>query len=299
MSQNKGKGQGKKKGYSKGKAAAARRAKNRRVALIAVGIVAAAAVVAVLFALSGTKGSKQSSGTTQASPVSASVMTAVSGVPQTTMQSVGAGLVNNPPKATPSGTPSLTSNGLPEFLYVGAEYCPYCAAERWSMVQALTRFGTFQGLKETTSSSTDVFANTPTFSFYGSTYTSKYLVFTPVETQDRTGGRLETPTAAQQQILSTYNKPPYVPSASTNAIPFLDIAGEFIGSGASFSPTVIQGMTMQQIASSLANGQNKSSQGVVGSANYLTAAICKATNNQPSNVCSPSYIQTLESQLGG
>ena len=38
---------------------------------------------------------------------------------------------------------------------MGAEYCPYCAAERWSMIVALGRFGTFSGLQTMRSSSTD------------------------------------------------------------------------------------------------------------------------------------------------
>ena len=29
---------------------------------------------------------------------------------------------------------------------MGAEYCPYCAAQRWAMIVALSRFGTFSGL---------------------------------------------------------------------------------------------------------------------------------------------------------
>ena len=53
--------------------------------------------------------------------------------------------------ATVNGT-ALTSNGKPEVLFLGGEYCPYCAAERWSMVNALSRFGTFTGLTTTHSS---------------------------------------------------------------------------------------------------------------------------------------------------
>ncbi len=34
------------------------------------------------------------------------------------------------------GQPALTSGGKPQIVYMGAEYCPYCAAERWAMVVA-------------------------------------------------------------------------------------------------------------------------------------------------------------------
>ena len=56
-------------------------------------------------------------------------------------------------------------------IFVGAEYCPYCAAERWSMIMALSRFGTFTGLKEMSSESNDVDPDTSTFTFVDSSYT--------------------------------------------------------------------------------------------------------------------------------
>ena len=99
---------------------------------------------------------------------------------------------------TVNGTP-LTSGGKPEVLYLGGEYCPYCAAQRWAMINALSRFGTFSGLTTTHSSSTDVDANTPTWTFYKSTYKSNYLVFTPVEeyTNYRIGNTTNTNTNYQ------------------------------------------------------------------------------------------------------
>ena len=55
---------------------------------------------------------------------------------------------------------------------MGAEYCPYCAAERWAMAVALSRFGTFSDLRLIHSSSADIYPNTPTLSFYRSSYAS-------------------------------------------------------------------------------------------------------------------------------
>ena len=57
------------------------------------------------------------------------------------------------------------------------EYCPYCAAERWAMVNALARFGTFHNLGATASSSIDVNPSTPTFTFRGAGYSSPFVVF--------------------------------------------------------------------------------------------------------------------------
>ena len=67
-------------------------------------------------------------------------------------------------------------------LFIGSEYCPFCAAQRWAMVNAFSRFGTFTGLTTTHSSSTDADPNTPTLTFYGSKYTSNYISLTTVET---------------------------------------------------------------------------------------------------------------------
>ena len=49
--------------------------------------------------------------------------------------------ITNFPKKVKVET-ALTEAGLPEMLYMGAEYCPFCAAERWAMVMALSKFGT-------------------------------------------------------------------------------------------------------------------------------------------------------------
>ena len=70
-------------------------------------------------------------------------------------------------------------------VYVGGEYCPYCAAERWAMVMWLSRFGTFTNLHEIQSSSNDIDANTNTFTFYKSSYTSQYIDLSTNEIEDR------------------------------------------------------------------------------------------------------------------
>jgi hypothetical protein len=86
-----------------------------------------------------------------------------------------------------TGSPR-TAGGKPEVLYVGAGFCPYCAALRWPLIVALSRFGSFSGLTPDRSAITagsgqrEPYPATPTWTFHGSSYASKYLVFTPVET---------------------------------------------------------------------------------------------------------------------
>ena len=184
---------------------------------------------------------------------------------------------------------------------MGAEYCPYCAAERWPMIVALSRFGTFSNLGTTHSSSSDVYPNTQTFSFHGSSYTSKYIVFTPVEEYTNIPNSsgyttLDIPTATEQSLMSTYDAPPYVSSSEQGSIPFIYFAGKYLIVGATYSPQVLQNQTYQSIANALSNPKSTIAQGVLGAANNLTATICKLTNNQPSSACTPTIVG-LEASL--
>src|SRR5699024_4593292 len=82
------------------------------------------------------------------------------------------------------GSP-VDADDTPTVLYMGADYCPYCAAIRWPLVVALMRFGDFSGVKYMRSSHDDVYADTVTFSFHGAEYASDHVKFASVEFQDR------------------------------------------------------------------------------------------------------------------
>ncbi len=181
-----------------------------------------------------------------------------------------------------------SSDGKPIVFYFGAEYCPFCAAERWPLIIALSRFGTFTGLTTTTSSSTDVYPNTPTFTFHGATYTSSYITFQAVEVSDRNGNSLQNPSTAQQALVSKYD--------THDTIPFLDLGNKMILLKPSYQPDTLAGKSWQDIATALTNPQSSESQAILGSANQLTAAICLLTSNQPSSVCTAS-IQAIETKL--
>lgn len=224
-----------------------------------------------------------------------SVLTALSGVTTKTEAAVGTGGVQIGLEGTPSNTPVLTSKGLPEVVYVGAEYCPYCAAERWSTIIALNHFGSFKGLTLMKSSSSDIYPNTSTFSFKGATYTSKYIVFNPTETQDRNQQALATPNADAMAAFSAYDTAPY--TNQQGGIPFVSYANQYVTTAGPYQPTMLQNLTWQQIASQLNNPNSSVTKAIVGTANYETATICKLTNNQPADVCSASYIQQIEATL--
>ena len=178
---------------------------------------------------------------------------------------------------------------------MGAEYCPYCAAERWALAVALSRFGSFSHLSATHSAGTDVYPNTQTLSFYASSYSSPFVDFQAVEeaTNQVVNGSyqtLQTPTAAQRALMAKYD--------SSGSIPFLDIANKYVITGASFSPQVLQGLSREQIAAQLSDPSSPVALAIDGTANDITAAICNVTGNLPSSVGNSSAIAAIAKTLG-
>jgi thiol-disulfide isomerase/thioredoxin len=259
--------------------------RRRRLAIGGVAIALLAVVGIIIGALvSRSSPSKPAAGS---QPLPVGVQAKLS-VPVGTLATVGIGS-SGTQLLKPVTGPALAAGGKPEMLYIGAEWCPYCAAERWAMAVALSRFGSFTPLRGVHSSPTDVYPNTATLTFYRSTYTSKYLVFTPVENQDVNRNQLQAPTAAQQALWAKYEPP-------GNSYPFIDIGNRFVAT-TTYSPQVLQGLSWNQIAADLHNPSSPVSQGAVGSANLLTAAICKVTGNAPASVCTASPIPALESRI--
>jgi thiol-disulfide isomerase/thioredoxin len=280
--------------------AAAKRAERRRQLLITgTSVLAVVAIVLVFVIIKVTQGGTAASGSAQGKAL-ASVATKLTSVPASTLDQVGPGVIGSgtfPNPLIKIKGPALTSNGKPEVLYMGAEYCPFCATERWAMAVALSRFGTFSGLHFIHSDPNDTPASIPTLTFYQSHYSSRYVVFTPVEMQKIDRSPLQNPTPAQNAIISKYDAPPYVSSQNKGAIPFMDVGGKWVISGASYNYAVLQGKSWSQIAAALHTPSTAIAQGADGTANYFTAAICKLTNNQPGNVCGSSVIKTLEGKI--
>jgi hypothetical protein len=251
-------------------------------------------LIVLILVFIGTRGGT-STGTNR-QPVPVAVLHGVTSVSPSTFASVGTGEVPNPFTATggSSGNPKVPilrdSSGKPIFLYVGAEYCPFCAAERWPMIIALSRFGTFSNLHIISSASDDSYPNTPTFTFYKSTYTSPYIDFQPVEVQDRSRNPLETMTSAQSVAFNKYN--------SSQSFPFMDLGNQYIAVGASYQNTVLTDQDWQSIAQLLNNPNSPVTGSIVGTANYLTAAICQITGNKPANVCTAAPIPAIEKTIG-
>jgi Domain of unknown function (DUF929) len=276
---------------------AARKAERRNRMLITGGSTLVVLVIVLAFiVIKLTQGSTASSGSTSTagSLLPATVASQVTGVPPTALDTVGKGAVPASTSApfSPGSGPALTSGGKPEMLYIGAEFCPYCAAMRWSMAVALSRFGTLTPLHGIHSSPTDSFPNTATLTFYKSGYTSKYLNFTPVENETISHTLLQSPTAAQNAIWAKYE-----PDPSTRGYPFIDFGNKLVMKGPIYDPAVLAGKSWSQIAAALKDPTSPIAQSVDGAANYVTGAICRMTNNQPSSVCSTPAVTAVQSGL--
>jgi hypothetical protein len=230
------------------------------------------------------------------------LMTSLTTIPAETFNMVGRGSARLPIAARME----IQRNdlGLPTLTYIGAEYCPFCAAERWPLVIALSRFGQLSDLQLTHSAADDAYPSTPTFTFVNASYSSPALAFDSVELQGnvRVNGRypaLQTPTTAQQALLDAFDAPPYVPSNSAGSIPFLDLAGQYILEGASYDAGVLKGQDWNTIAAALRDPATPQAQGILGTANVLTAGICETTDGNPAEVCGQPAIVNLMAALKG
>jgi hypothetical protein len=265
--------------------AAARRAEARRRMFLASGSVLG--VIAIVIGLIIWKNASSPAAAASGKAGEVSLVTKqITTVPASTLNAVGKGSGVTPLIPT-KGQPALISGGKPEILYVGAEYCPYCAAERWAMTVALSRFGTFSKLRLIHSTSSDIYPNTPTLSFYKSSYTSKYVQFTPVEwfgLKDN-GVTLQQRTPAEAALMAKYDAVPYVAARDAGAYPFLDIGNQYLDIGSQYLPTTLANLTWAQVAADIRNPSGSVAQGVDGAANSITAAICKITKDAPAAVC--------------
>ncbi len=262
------------------------------------------AVVVVAIVVSN-NGSSNAGGSFDNKPVPKSILTAVTSPGQSELATVGSGGVPNPWTKIKGRQTPFTLGGKPELLYYGAEFCPYCAAERWGMIAALSRFGTFKGLGLMKSTANDVFPSTNTFTFRHASYTSPYLAFSAREVEDRNGRALQTPTAREQTVINRYDKKPY--STQALGFPFLYLDGKAVGNlpsiaidGALHANTTdpySSALSWSQIAGGLVNAGSPQARAVFGNANWITAGICRVDGNKPASVCSAKPIPALEAKL--
>jgi hypothetical protein len=277
------------------------------MAWTAVGLVVVIiGVLVIVKVASGNSNSTTNATYTAVTAAPASVVHDVTNIPLSVYDKVGitSQQAVNPPTII-SGQPSLTLDGKsPAMLYYGAEYCPYCAAERWPMTAALSRFGTWSNLKITASSHTDVDPITHTFSYYGATFTSPYLTFKGVEAVSNIPSgnyykSLMTATKEELANINTYENPKFIQGAVAGQIgfPFVNIDNKALISGPSYDPGILSNLNWSEIAGGLDDPTNEVTQAIVATANYMSASICSATKQQPSSVCMSSGVQAAAKAL--
>ena len=232
-------------------------------------------------------------------PATAAVVQKVTHVPATALNTVGAGTVL--PQSLFSitkltGSP-LKVAGKPDLLTLIEAWCPHCAADSWGIAIALSRFGTLSGLRfidsgtyyGTVRHGNPAYPHTKGLSFFGAKYTSSLLSFNPVIEATRAGTPFQTPTAAQESAIQVFN-PDFI-------IPTMDIGGVFGLNAAPYYPNLFGGMTWAQIAGVLATPTSPLAKEIDGYANLLSAAICRATGNKPTAVCTSAAVTKAKGRL--
>ncbi len=218
---------------------------------------------------------------------SEAVVASLTSIPADVFDRVGSGGIADPLRTT-TFEALRGPSGLPLVIYVGAEYCPFCASEKWSVVAALARFGAFQGLELSTSSSTDAFPDTPTLTFRNASYKSTFIELSAIETADRQGRPIASTTPVQQAAMDR--------SDAQGSIPFVSVADRRVAVGTGYRPDVLAGKTWAQIAEAMRDPSTPLARGVIGNANWITAAICEQTSGQPSSVCASPAVRSLSAR---
>jgi hypothetical protein len=171
------------------------------------------------------------------------------------------------------------------------------------LIVALSRFGHFSTLRNMQSAPDSAFPGVQTFTFVGTSYTSRYIAFSGIElfsdAVDADGAftRIARLGPAQSALISRYGAP-VLQGTPVGSMPFVDINNQMVASTSGFSPAVILRQSQATVAGDLSQPGTTIGQAIVASANYLTAGICAATSQQPSAVCATKGVRAATQALG-
>jgi len=244
-------------------------------------------------------GAAQAAGRTDgSSPAPAQITQLVTNVPASTLNQVGAGRILGPQQGfnVTKLHRQLKSHGKPELLTMNLAWCPHCAANSWALAVALSRFGSFTGLRTLNTGTYyctishdpcslvpfPCYPYTHGLSFLDASYQSPYLSFAAVVLQDVHGHKVENPTRPQIAVLNRFD-----PMGQTPAVAMGRYG--FVSSG--YDPGALAHKTWAQIAGSLADPHSPIAQHIDGLANLFTAAVCKATGGRPAGVCTSRGVR--------
>ncbi len=191
-----------------------------------------------------------------------------------------------------SGEP-LLDGGKPLVFFMGAEWCPFCASERWALVEATSRFGRWSGLGELSSrSGQDFFPSLATYDLSRATYTSDYISVRHIEVATVDGEPLQKLGPFEEKLVNGYD--------TLGSVPFLFAsgpAGRYTVELA-YSPNLLEGETFASLRKAVAAGApTPAVEAIGGEADAITALICKLDGGQPASVCAKGSIPALEAGL--
>jgi len=180
-------------------------------------------------------------------------------------------------------------NGKLVVFFMGAEHCPYCAAERWAVVRALSKYGQWRGLRQTMSAARDEpFLNLPTYDLTEATYTSPHVEFVSREIRDREFKPLQKLLKTESKLVRKYDPKKH--------IPFLLIGGRFMQPEAGFSPKIFIGHTFRQTETELKKIESEIRKTIDDEANIISALLCVC--GLPPDMCKETGVAELIAEIG-
>jgi thiol-disulfide isomerase/thioredoxin len=191
-----------------------------------------------------------------------------------------------------SGEPML-DGGKPLIFFMGAEWCPFCASERWALVEATSRFGKWSGLRELNSRmGQDYFPALATYDLSHATYASDYLNVRHKEVATVEGDPLQKLGSFEEGLVNGYDK--------LGSVPFLFASGSpgryTVELG--FSPGLLDGQGFDSLRKEVAaEAPTPAVEAIDGQTEAITALICKLDGRQPASVCAKGSIPALEGEL--
>ncbi len=180
-------------------------------------------------------------------PAATGVVRAMASLPDAVFDAVGAPPSVDPGLALLTGQPALSIGGRRPSCTSGAEFCPFCAAQRWALVAALDRFGSFSHLGAASSSDDEVFPGT--YVLVRRDHLPEPLRRLRLGRGDRGPAlgpcprrvpQAPRPTPLEWALVRRYDTAPFVPGTGT--LPFVDVNNRLVesGSGIGFSPGVLR-----------------------------------------------------------
>jgi thiol-disulfide isomerase/thioredoxin len=182
---------------------------------------------------------------------------------------------------------TMKRSGKLYVFFMGAEYCPYCAAERWAIVRALSKYGQWSGLKQTMSAARDEpYLNLPTYDLTEATYTSPHVEFVARELKDREFRPLQKLLKTEEKLVRKYNP--------ERKIPFLLIGGRFMQVESGISPKIFIGHTFRQTETELKKIESGIRKTIDDEANVISALLC--ISGLPQEFCKETGVADLITQ---